>query len=288
MRIAHLADLHLSKDHAGEALTSLRSYTEQIKASVVSMVVIAGDIWDASMLNVEASGFNRFVDALRDIAEVAPVAMIYGTPSHDTDGSLAVFQKIACRHSITILYPGRVYFKYGTVINEEASQAAECVLFGIPEPRKKYLLAEEMAGKGAAEAAVRDALSRLCVGLGARRREYAGLPYVRVYHGEGAGSVLQNARWVERGTGIAITVDDLAAVGADYYALGHIHAPQQVGALPAYYAGSIYPKTLGETHQAGFNIIELTPEGNAAGLLEYQAAVTRIAFPHPQNLKIRV
>jgi exonuclease SbcC len=97
-----------------------------------------------------------------------------------------------------------------------------------------------------------------------------------------AGSVLQNDQTVERGTGIAITVDELNDTDADYIALGHIHKPQQVGNLPAYYAGSIYPKNFGEAHQAGFNVVEFTQ----AGPYGFNAKVDRVDFPHPRNLKI--
>lgn len=100
-----------------------------------------------------------------------------------------------------------------------------------------------------------------------------------LYHGDVAGCSLQNDRTIERGTGISISIDDLSQIGADYYALGHIHKPQQVGTLPAYYAGSIYPKDFGETHKAGFNLVQI--EG-----AKIVASVERVEFPHPQNMKI--
>jgi exonuclease SbcD len=299
MKLAHIADLHCSREHAEEALASLRFFAEHIKTSPVDLVCIAGDVWDASILNTEASGYNRFVDAIREIADIAPVAMIYGTPSHDTDGSLEVFRKIDCRYGITILEPGQAYF-YRAWCSEDrrimtemsykeaGTTANDMLLFGIPEPRKKYLLAGEAAdhgpmGKDETEEAVRDDLHRLCFHLADKGREYADLPCVVLYHGDVAGSTLQNDQTVERGTGIAVTVDDLADIGADYYALGHIHKPQKVGNLPAYYAGSIYPKNFGETHQAGFNVVELFQRPSFG---DFSDDVERVDFPHPQNLKI--
>ncbi|MDR1174778.1 MAG: metallophosphoesterase, partial [Treponema sp.] len=62
MKLAHIADLHCSREHAEEALASLRFFAEHIKTSPVDLVCIAGDVWDASILNTEASGYNRFVD----------------------------------------------------------------------------------------------------------------------------------------------------------------------------------------------------------------------------------
>jgi exonuclease SbcC len=276
MRLAHIADLHCCKEHQKEALESLDEICQSLTTHPVDLIAIAGDTWDASMLNTEASGFNNFVGRIQNLAVFAPVVMIYGTPSHDTDGSLEVFRKIKAKNAITILEAAKPYFlENGKIV--ETSTAPEALIFGIPEPRKKYLLVNSTVGKEETESAIRTAMQKLCFLLAAKRREFPDIPCVMLYHGDIAGSSLQNDRTIERGTGIAISIDDLASVGADYYALGHIHKPQQVGTLPAYYAGSIYPKDFGETHKAGFNIVEI-----ADGKTE----VKRIAFRHPQNMKI--
>lgn len=276
MRIAHIADLHCCKEHQKEALESLDEICLSLTANPVDLIAVAGDTWDASMLNTEASGFNDFVARIQNLATFAPVVMIYGTPSHDTDGSLEVFRIIRAKNTITILEAAKPYFlENGKIV--ETSTAPEALIFGIPEPRKKYLLVNSTVGKEETESAIRDAMQKLCFLLAAKRREFPDIPCVMLYHGDVAGSSLQNDRTIERGTGIAISIDDLASIGADYYALGHIHKPQQVGTLPAYYAGSIYPKDYGETHKAGFNIVEI-----ADGKTE----VKRIAFRHPQNMKI--
>lgn len=286
IRLAHVADLHCCREHQEAAMKSLQTLADTIKKAPVDLVAIAGDTWDASMLNTEASGFNGFIDAIRNIADEAPVAMIYGTPSHDTDGSLEVFRKISSKHPITILDPAQSYLLAGDGEDAEivpddggVHPSARAVILGVPEPRKKYLLANATAGKDELEAALRESMQKLCFLLSAKRRERAYLPCVMLYHGDVAGCSLQNDRTIERGTGLSITIDDLAGIGADYYALGHIHKPQQVGTLPAYYAGSVYPKDFGETHRAGFNIVEI----DGAGI---PARVERVNFPHPQNMKI--
>jgi exonuclease SbcC len=239
------------------------------------------------MLNTEGSGFNRFIDAIREIADIAPVAMIYGTPAHDTDGSLEVFRKVTSKYGITVLDPGQPYFLAevngrGKVVQEIPGVSGKAVIFGIPEPRKKYLLAENSAGKDETEEAIRSAMHRMCYLLAAKRKEYADIPCIVLYHGEVAGTVYQNDLTVERGTGIAITIDDLADIGADYYALGHIHKPQKVGNINAYYSGSIYPKNFGETHQASFKIVDIE------STIENQrlTSVNTVDLPHPQNMKI--
>jgi DNA repair exonuclease SbcCD nuclease subunit len=239
------------------------------------------------MLNTEASGFNRFVEAIRNIADLAPVAAIYGTPSHDTDGSLEVFRKLACKYSITILEPGQPYFLAelngrAKIVQEIPGVTGKAIIFGIPEPRKKYLLAETSAGKDETEEAIRSAMHRMCFMLAAKRQEYPDIPCFVLYHGEVAGTVYQNDQTIERGTGISITIDDLTDIGADYYALGHIHKPQKVGNINAYYAGSIYPKNFGETHQASFKIVDVESTIDNERL----TSVNTVDFPHPQNHKI--
>lgn len=276
MKVAHTADLHCCKEHQEEALTSLKFLANEIKTNPVDLVAIAGDTYDASMLNTEASGFNNFVDSIQNLAEYAPIAMIYGTPSHDTDGSLEVFRKIKAKHSITILEATKPYFLENGKIVEKPT-APEALILGIPEPRKKYLLANVTTGKEETENAIRGAMQKICFLLAAQRQNYSNLPCIMLYHGDIAGSSLQNDRTIERGTGIAISIDDLASIKADYYALGHIHKPQQIGTLPAYYAGSIYPKDFGETHKAGFYSVEI---------FNGKTEVKRIDFPHPQNMKI--
>ena len=76
MRIAHIADLHCCKEHQREALTSLDFLEKKLKENPVDLIAIAGDTWDASMLNTEASGFNDFVNAIQSLADIAPIAKI--------------------------------------------------------------------------------------------------------------------------------------------------------------------------------------------------------------------
>ena len=82
------------------------------------------------------------------------------------------------------------------------------------------------------------------------------------------------------GTGIALYTEQLMSVGADYVGCGHLHEPQQVGDYPIYYAGSIYPKDFGETHDAGFNVVDFELKGT-----KYDINVTRESFGQVNNRK---
>jgi exonuclease SbcD len=58
------------------------------------------------------------------------------------------------------------------------------------------------------------------------------------------------------GQEIVIGKQDLALAEADYYALGHVHMPQELGPH-MYYAGSTYHVNFGETEKKSFNLLEL-------------------------------
>jgi DNA repair exonuclease SbcCD ATPase subunit/predicted MPP superfamily phosphohydrolase len=295
MKIAHISDLHGSKEHLKEYVTSMDEFNAANAADPPDLITISGDTYDASMLNTESSGFDIVNGEIQKSGNIAPVVMVEGTPSHDVDGSLDVFKRMESKYGITVLEPGIPYFLANCRVST-SPDGAELLILGIPEPRKKYLLANGTAGKDETDEAVRNAMHLLCFQLAAIRAQYKDLPCLVVYHGDVAGTTLQNNETIERGTGIAITIDELADIGADYYALGHIHKPQQVGNLPAYYAGSIYAKNFGETHKPGWNLVELIrtvseksnfPDdcelwGRKMAMSKFMANVTRIDFSHPQ------
>ena len=291
MKTLHIGDLHFQRDRYDEAASSVRALCADIDRNGGDLVVIAGDTWDGPVQNTAGARFADFLGLIRDLADRAPVAMIYGTPSHDTEGSLEVFEHIEAKHGIEILRPGIPYglTRDGVVYDmqsEETSSPAELLLFGIPEPSKRWLLAgADAVGKDEADALARAALRALFMGLGGLRKQHPDLPCILLYHGEVAGAKSATGYGAEAGVGLAVTRDDLAAVGADYYALGHIHEPQKIGDLPAFYPGSIYPINWGETHKAGCNAVDLRPV-DVEGGYAYGYTLSRLDFPHAQRLKI--
>jgi len=282
MKVLHLADLHFSRDRVADAALSMRAALEAAREEAVDLIAIAGDIWDGPVQNTAGSHFPEFIKMISDLAAEAPVAMIYGTPTHDVDGSLEVFEALHPSHPIKILRPGIAYgLTAGEIVRMDTTRRAiECVLFGIPEPNKKWLLADESVGatrRDEADHAIQDSMRNLLLGLGGLRKQNPQIPCVALYHGQVVGAKTSTGYSAE--SAIAVTRDDLAAIGADYIACGDIHLPQQVGDLPGYYAGSIYPVDFGETHQTGCTIADMSQSG-----LE----VRRVNFPHPRRVKVSI
>ncbi|NLG05987.1 MAG: hypothetical protein GX567_19490, partial [Clostridia bacterium] len=300
MRIAHLADLHFREASFEEARKSIQTVIDEHKREPFDLIAIAGDTWDGPTQNSARAKFAAFVDLIRGLANCAPVAMIYGTPSHDSEGSLEVFEQIESSYGVTILRPGKKYFlvhrpveERGEIIESPHSfDCAKAILFGVPEPNKKWLLAnQEATGKDNADLAAQHSMRALLLGLGGMRKQHSDLHCVLLYHGQVRGA--KTGTGFEADGGLAVTRDDLACVGADYIALGDIHEPQQIPGIPAYYPGSIYPLNWGEGHKAGCNIVEIErSDGIKAGdplfdqLAGFFTRLDRLDFPHPQRVKI--
>lgn len=278
MRIIHIADLHFRRDTYDESAASIHAVADDIEANGADLVAISGDIWDGPVQNTAGARFTDFLELIGNLANYAPVAMIYGTPSHDTEGSLEVFQELAAEFGVSILLPGRPYYLGAGGITESMFEGTKALLFGVPEPSKKWLLANGGAtGKDASDESVQAAMRALFLGLGGMRKEHPELPCVLLYHGQVSGA--RTGTGYKAGSGIAVSKDDLAQVGADYIALGDIHEPQQIPGLPAFYPGSIVPQNWGETHKAGANVVVI--ENALDG-----AKVSRLDFPHPKRVKL--
>ena len=225
MKLLHLADLHGKPERADDFLKSLSVARARAASDAVDLIILAGDIWDGVIRNTRGSRFPEMIEGVRSLADVAPVVLVYGTPTHDADGSLDIFPTLDSKFGITILQPGKTYFLVrhpvddaGRVIeSDHALDYSQAILFGVPEPSKKWLI-EDAASGAEAEKSVRDRLRGLFAGLGVIRRQYSSLPCVLVYHGQVGGAVLQNGELLDNGSGIRPSIDDLAMVGADYYA----------------------------------------------------------------------
>jgi exonuclease SbcC len=304
MNIAHISDLHFKPEAYEQCKASIETVIAEHERNPFALIVISGDLWHGAIMDTARAQFAAFLELIRRLADCAPVAIIYGTPSHDTEGSLEVFEQLSAAFPIRILRPGQPYYlgSRGSIMGSDGQgdEFAQLLLFGVPEPQKKWLLANaEATGKDDSDLAVREALRKLFLGLGGMRRQHTDLPCVLLYHGEIAGAKTGVGHQSEIGTGFVVTKDDLAAVSADYIACGHIHEPQEVEGLPARYAGSIYAADFGETHKPGFNVVEISPimadeteeEFDlflAAGSPKtgFLAKVSRVDFPHPRRIHI--
>ncbi len=296
MKILHLADLHYRASKIKDIEIAHADSIRFARENNVDLIVISGDIWDGSTQNTASALFPRFIAMLNEYADIAPVVIIYGTPTHDISGSLDILQDQLNDFGITILKMGQPYFLHRHAKTVEKSytamgKKADMLVLGVPEPTKKFIAGQiETKGKTVTEATVRQEMHGTFLGLAAVRREYNQLPCILLYHGHVAGSKMQNDQQIDRGSGISITYDDLSVVGAEYYALGDIHEPQQIGDLQAYYPGALYNTNFGETYIPGCNLVEITTSkgDDLFSEGEWDVNVTRKDFNLPRQEKINI
>lgn len=295
VKIIHLADIHFAPDKKAEALASLETAYEIGKKELVDLFVIAGDLFERAIYNTKNSGLPELQRMIQKMMTLAPVVAISGTPSHDSVGCYEILQETNADHSFTLLDPHHAYFLInGEVFSDQEEtqpfgrRGSDLLILGMPEPSKEWFLSDKRMGGEEASEAIKDGMRDMLLGFGAIRKEYPTSPCIFLYHGLVAGSSLANGQIMPAG-GIQIGKDDLALVGADYYALGHIHLAQQIGDLPAYYAGSAYPVDWGETDQKSCNVITFhdnQPLGSE--WKPFFAEIQNIPFPHPPRKKITI
>ena len=278
MKIAHLTDIHYNgKEDSLQAL----DYIADMLAGDVDLIAITGDLFDAGLQNSDRDGFPLLIEWMSDLMETAPIVAITGTPTHDRPGCYEVFKSLPGQFLLKdnktdpVFYSSR-YERFTT--ENDVHDPESLMILGCGEPQKSWFLAgKEGIGKDEAAAEVSEGMKSMLFGMAAKRREYPDNPCLFLYHGIVEGS----ETWYSGNPGseIRINPDDLAAIGADYYALGHIHKRHQIPSLPeAWYGGSAYPVDWGETDQKRFNIVTL--DGPRATTIEYET------FPFPPRKKI--
>lgn len=239
MKFIHIADIHANRERKMETLKIIDTLIKTVEEEDIEAVLFCGDFWDSTITNTEASGFSEILEAMKKLIDETEVIMIYGTPSHEPDGSLDVFKDFGA----TV-----VPYKYNctAIVPED-----EYLLFCLPEPRLTKIPGNSLEEK------VKNYHESIAMTL-EKTNDYKNSDERKVivmYHGDIAGAKLQNDMDVPD-EGFALSKKELEAFGADYIACGHIHKPQMV-MDNCYYSGSACPKDFGETHDAIFKIVEL-------------------------------
>jgi exonuclease SbcD len=248
--IAHLADLHFDVDHLEDALTC---FTAAITAAVerrCDAMILAGDIWDREIRVDERSPLMPVVRLIRDVADHMPVIIVKG--NHDRPGSLGIFEQLDALKMIRVFEtPGQVLL-------------GGIVFSCLPYPNKAFLLAQANGSQDETDVKANNALRGIIAGFAAGRQGYFGqanavsenAPHILVYHGNVTGGAVESGQ-ILLGGDVMIGAADLEASGADYVALGHLHAWQKLGTR-CYYPGSLYHCNFGETESKYMNIVRVS------------------------------
>ena len=286
MRFIHAADIHFAARNPDPALKSLAKIAETAREREVDLIIIAGDLFDAPIRNSEADSMPALLDACGALLDAAPVVSVQGTPSHDAPGCYQPIVRMAGRRwqhidafmaGVPILLR---QFKGDMVFNHYADSSLDgvgrhvAVVTGLPEPSRGWLAAGGLSNISPDDVAGK--LRYVLGGIGAATHGRT-VPHVHLQHGEVRGATLASGQVLPPG-GIAVGTEDLALTGADYVALGHIHAQQRLTPR-IHYAGSAYPVDWGERDPKSFAVIDLQ-----GGDMDHRL----VPYGHPARVKLEL
>ena len=251
MKVLHCADWHLRDEDIEEAEKCLSFLTETARKEVVDLIIIAGDVFDSRDIKLDSKAARLAIKTVSELADIAPVAVVLGTPSHDGSAP-EILRYTKGDHAVHVAsMPGQIYLAAGDLVFEDSLEGypPDAVITLIPQPTKQFF--QTNSDIKAADQEIGAALSNVFAGFGAMAADY-DCPHILVYHGGISGAKMSNGQTLT-GQEIEVSIEQLNLTGADLHCCGHIHLPQQAGER-TFYSGSIYAKDWGENHKHGFYI----------------------------------
>lgn len=257
MKTLHSADWHLRRKDIEEGRKCLAFLVETARQEQVDLITIAGDIFDSQDVKVDSPEALLAIQTVSTLADIAPVAIVIGTPSHD--GKAPEILRFA-RGAFPIRVasgPEQVILSAGEFKTEEDNEGfglqMAAIITLIPTVTKQFF--QTKSGIEAGDLEIGHAMGTLFAGFGAQAAAYPGVPHILVTHLNINGCRLANGQ-IRTGMDIEVSVDQLNMGNFDLGCLGHIHIAQALGEK-YYYSGPIYATKIDEDGPKGFYIHEI-------------------------------
>jgi exonuclease SbcD len=224
MRLLHTADWHLGRSlHRLPLLDAQRAVVDHLVALAreeqVDAVLLAGDVFDRALPPVEAVRVAG--DALRRLAEVAPVVAISG--NHDSAGRLGFAAELIAAGGVHLRTEPTTAGDPVVLHDEHGPVAIYGIPYLDPDLARGPLGVEERSHVGVLGAAM-ELVRQDLAGRGDHRAVVVAHAFVQ------GGEPSESERDISIGG--AETVPASVFAGADYVALGHLHRPHAVGTGP--------------------------------------------------------
>ena len=263
MIFLHTADWHLGAyvgpqcDNPAKRMESTRRCLDKLVETArherPDIILIAGDIWHQAKIWNDRSNIElrMAADYIEKLKEVAPVAVLYGTPTHDSRES---FDSLAwmCGDERCSFFDEPEVARY-----EIAAGPVQIAL--LPGLDKGHFRSLNPGLSAEEENAVFSRqLAQIVEGLSAQLDP--GIPAVLMAHHTVVGCELDNGTHIFQTTEVVLPASALDNSRFDMVCLGHIHKAQQVESCkkPVYYSGSLDATTFSdEGWPRGFWIHEI-------------------------------
>ncbi len=260
MRILHFADLHAQDRTLDEIKKCCGKILETAAEEKPDLIVNAGDTFDDQMIRVDTEAVRYMMGFHRALSEIAPVAVVIGTPSHDGKAALVLEYSTNGHHNVIVSsMPEQLFFSSGELYRAKDmprhGAPVQAVLSMIPTPTKQYF--KTQSGITQSDQEIADAMSAIFAGVGVESGRY-NCPHIMVGHFQVAGARISETQHLI-GRDIEISKNQIELGVFNLGCLGHIHMQQEV-LRDVFYSGSIYRKDFGEMENKGFYLHEIGSE----------------------------
>jgi len=261
IKILHFSDIHARDNDIDEIKKCLEEIVQVASTERPDLITCAGDVFDSQNVKLDSKSAKLIFNVFSDLADIAPVVVVIGTPSHD--GTAAeVLRHIKAKHEVWV--SGRpeqfCMVKNGMFTRcPEIDDDIACVITMVPTPTKQFFNSDSDI-KGT-DNEIAQAMGAMFAGFGASAADdkAAGIPHVLVGHFQVGGAFISETQQLN-GMDIEISREQCGYAQADVVMLGHIHKAQQIG-QNIFYSGSIYRKDFGEMDDKGFYLHEIDDAG---------------------------
>lgn len=255
MQILHFADTHARDQDISEARTCLGYIVQEAYDLEPDLIVMAGDTFDSRMVQLDSQAAKLIFEMYSKMADIAPMIVITGTPSHD-GLTVQVLGHVIGKYPIYVSdFPEQIlltdqggFVPPGLLVQADIPMA---IISTVPTPTKQFW--QEFGGKYESaketDAEVAQAMGAMLANFGAVAAEY-DCPHILVGHFSVGGAFVSETQQLV-GVDIELSRDQIGLAEADLVCLGHIHLHQQIGDN-IFYSGSIYRKDFGELEEKGF------------------------------------
>jgi DNA repair protein SbcD/Mre11 len=242
MKILHMSDQHSREKDIDQVMKSCKAILAMAEIERPDLIVSAGDMFDSRDIRLDTETVKFIFQWISDLARIAPVAIVSGTPTHDGNTIEALRQIPGV---LVSTMPEQLYFADGK-ISYQPTEKTTAIISMVPTPTKQFFQGNDDE--------IADAMTGLFAGFGAQASEFE-CPHILVGHFAVKGAAISDTQ-VMIGREIEIGRDQIDLARADVVCLGHIHKSQKIG-TNIFYAGSIYSLNFGETEAKGFYVHEI-------------------------------
>ena len=255
MKIIHTADWHFKdKDH-DEITKCVGFILDYASKEKPDLICISGDITHSKNLNFDSRSSRTILYIINCMLNIAPVAIVIGTPSHDGKAALALRE---CRGKYPILVsdmPGQFLYNSDARSFDEASKTKilpddQFLISQIPQPTKQYFITDLSIEDS--DSAISNAMDSIFASFGAVSEKFNTIPHIVNGHGQIGGAFISETQQLT-GRDIEVSTSQLKMLNADLIAYGHIHKAQEM-VYNIVYAGSPTRMNHGETEDKGFYV----------------------------------